>query len=527
MNSNISKLAYAMNASATTSNGAVSLMTPDPSHKSSGRMSLFFKSVYGLNAPLQYQYIATAELESTLDTFLLGFHIRDCRGGKGERDIGRRCLVWLFINKPSLFSKVMHLIPEYGRWDDLLHFFPGVLDLSDIEHVRQNYCSIVPNRKHLIVLQTLQKQIVKLMGSKIREDYALMISGKPCSLVAKWSPTEGDSLDRKYGVYKTLASEMQISRSSLRKTFLTPLRSYIKIVERFMCNNEWGEIDYNKVPSCAMKRLKKSFEKHDESRFQEWRNALKNGDVKVCAKQLYPHELVREMRKNGKADGICEAQWKIIEEECVKHSSLKDDVVVVDTSTSMYSPNYLPYDVAIAMGLLISRSAKGKFKNHVITFNDTPKLVILNGEASIYNQWLQLSQISWGGSTNIEATFKLILDRGKICGLTHKDMPKRLWIISDMQFNKVSNYGQVTNFEAIDKMYTASGYTRPQIVFWNVNGESLDFPVTSDDNGTALISGFSPSVMNAILYGSAFSPYSVMRKTLESDRLRPVRVALG
>ena len=530
MTSQSSNFAYAMAASAATANGAVSLATPDSSGESSGRLSLFFKSVRGLNAPRQYQYMVEASQESVTDAFLLAFHTRDCRGGKGERELGRRCLVWLFINYPRLFAKVAKLLPEYGRWDDVLQFFPGVLDLSNIEFVRANYVSTVPTGKRLVVLRTLQTQMVQLFGRKLQEDLENMTQGKPCSLAAKWAPTEGDSLDSKSGVFKSLATEMKVSPRALRKQYLTPLRAYLKIVERFMCDREWDEIDYNKVPSCAMKRLKKSFEKHDETRFQEWRDALQKGDPKVAkvnAKQLQPHELVREMRTSCHADGVCAAQWKIMEEECMKNGSLDNDIADVDTSASMHSPDYLPYDVSCAMGILISKCSVGKFKHHVLTFNSVPAFAVIK-DAPIYDRWRQLSSISWGGSTNLQATFELILNRGKECKLTQEDMPKRLWIISDMQFNQVNGYGAVTNFEAIEKMYAASGYTRPQIVFWNVNGSSSDFPVSVGDHGTALISGFSPSVMKAVLEGDdSFSPYGIMRKSLDSDRLQPVRLALG
>lgn len=525
----ISQFATAMSASATTWNNAVSLATPDPSGEASGRMALFFKSVRGLNAPRLYQYMVEADQESTVDAFLLGFHIRDCRGGKGERELGRRCLIWLFINQPSLFAKVVKLLPEYGRWDDLLQFFPGVLDISDIKHVRANYCSNVSGQKRLIVLQTLQQQVVQLFGHKLHEDRQHMLAGEPCSLAAKWAPTEGDSLDRRSGVYKLLAKEMKISPRALRKQYLTPLRAYLKIAERYMCDREWSEIDYNKVPSCAMKRLKKSFEKHDEARFIAWREALQKGDPKVAkvnAKQLSPHELVREMRTKQHADAVCEAQWKVMEEEILKLGTLEDCVVVVDTSPSMHSPDYLPVDVAVSLGLLISSATKGKFKNHILTFNDTPTFVLVK-DGKIYDRWRQVTGIDWGGSTNIQATFDLILERGKQYGISQEDMPKRLFIISDMQFNHANGFGCSTNFEVIEKKYVASGYTRPQIVFWNVNGASSDFPVSVGDHGTALISGFSPSVMKAILNGNDFSPRSVMRDTLDSERLRPVRVALG
>ena len=528
MSSQTSKFAYAMNA--TTSNGAVSLVSPDPSGVSSGRVALFFKGVRGLNAPCQYQYMVDSDQESIVDTFLLSFHIRDCRGGKGERELGRRCMIWLFINHPHLFAKVAKFIPEYGRWDDLLQFFPGVLNMSDIDQVRSNYVSNVPTQKSLVVIRTLQYLIVEMFGLKLKDDLACMLEGRPCSLAAKWSPTEGDSLDRHSGVFKTLALSMNVSSRTLRKKYLTPLRSYIKIVERYMCDRKWDEIDYNKVPSCAMKRLKKSFEKHDEIRFKEWRTALRKNDpnvAKVNAKQLQPHEIVKEMREKRHADSVCEAQWKVMEEECMKNGALDNDIVVVDTSASMCSPNYLPLDVACSIGLLIAKCSTGKFKNHVISFNSIPNFHLIK-DVPIYERYLQLVGIDWGGSTNIQSTFQMILDSGKKYNLTQEDMPKRLWIISDMQFNMVNGSGASTNFEAIDAMYAASNYTRPQIVFWNVNGASTDFPVSVSDHGTALISGFSPTIMKAVLDGDvSFSPYNIMRKTLDSERLLPVRRALS
>jgi hypothetical protein len=524
MKSTHSNFEYAMKQKpGYTTNCALSLSTPDKDNQSAGRLSLFFKSIRGINTHNLYKYMLESSKENITDLFLLSFHIRDCRGGKGEREIGRQCLVWLFINYPLLFSRVAYLIPEYGRWDDILQFFPGVLDISD-NLVSNSVCN-----KDLIVLKSLQKSMVQMIGSKLKEDLENMNNGRPCSLAAKWAPSQGDSLDRSHNVFKCLADEMGVSLRQLRKKYITPLRSYINIVERLMCDKRWCDIDYSKVPSCTMKKLKKSFEKHDETRFKEWKDALKNGDPtisKVNAKQLQPHELIREIRTNGKADEVCEAQWKIMEEEFMKNGELNNDIAVVDTSFSMFTPKHIPLDVACAMGLLISKCSIGKFKNLVLTFNTTPNFEVIN-DGTIFDRWKQLSDIEWGGSTNLQATFDLILSRGKEFKLKQEDMPKRLWIISDMQFDKVGGHGDVTNFESIDKKYIEHGFTRPQIVFWNVNGNSTDFPVSVNDNGTALISGYSSSVMKSVLHNNNFSPYQIMRDSLDDTRLVPVCSSLS
>ena len=509
-----------------TSNNASSFSSPYKTGRLTGRITLFFKAIRGMNTPKLYNNLSLSYNENMIDTFLLSFNIRDCRGGKGERELGVKCFIWLFINDPDTFMKIVHLIPEYGRWDDLLHFFPEVLNLTNIEFVKDNYCSIV-NNERICVLKKLQKDIVHIFGDKLREDKIKMNNGEICSLAAKWAPTENDSFDKKYNVFGMLSKIMDISPRSLRKNYISPLRSYIKIVECFMCKKEWENIDYNKVPSCAMKKLKKTFEEHDQIRFTNWRESLKQNDPKiskVCTKQLFPYELVREMRTKGMADDICKAQWKVIEDECISNNFLDKDMVVVDTSCSMHSNDYLPYDVAVSIGLLISK-CNTKF-NGVITFSSNPEIVVID-EIDIYKRWRKISNINWGGSTNLQKTFKLILNTSKMFNVKPEDMPKRLWIISDMQFNMVEGYNEtLTNFQAIDKMYKESGYIRPNIIFWNVNGSINDFPFTKDDNGTVMISGFSPSIMSSVLKGETISPFNILRNTLDSDRLADIKKLL-
>lgn len=523
MNKQTSKFAYAMNGCTTTSNGAVSLSSPDPSGESSGRVGLFFKGVRGLDTPTLYKFLNESAKENIIDTFILVFNMRDCRGGKGERDLGRQSIIWLFINYPDMFKKVMNIIPDYGRWDDLVCLFPGVLD---IDFVSQNY-SLNVNKTELEKLNKIQTDIVNMYCKQLVNDYKNMLEGNQCSLSAKWVPSEGSSVDRSSGVFKLMASLMKISPKNLRKKYISPLRSYITIVEKCMCEGKWGDINYNKVPSCAMKRLKNAFGKHDKERFNEWKVNLRKHDTKVNAKQLFPYELIKEIRVNKQSDEVCEAQWEVLEEECKKNGSLNDDIAVVDTSASMTVNNCIPLDVAISMGLLISSCSVGKFKNCVLTFNSVPAFATIK-DGSLFDRWNQIKSIPWGGSTDIQATFKLILDRGVSCNLKQEDMPKRLWIISDMQFNDVEgNESSTTNYEAIDKMYSDYGYKRPRIVFWNVNGYSTDFPVSVLDDDTCLISGFSPSIMKAVLDGDdSFSPYGIMRKAIDDTLYTRIRDAL-
>lgn len=492
----------------TTWNNAPSLSTPDSSGVVNGRLSILFKAVRGCSQIQVNDYMTKASNEDLIDTFILAFQTRDPRGGKGERDLGRLMFKWLFENYPSEFEKILQYIPEYSRWDDLLTLFPNVVSTANNE---------------------LQVKIVKLFSEQLKKDKELMLQGTPISLCAKWCPTEGDSDDKKYKLVETLCNYLSITPRQYRKDYITPLRAYLNIVETKMCQNRWEEIEFDKVPSCAIKILKKAFEKHTPEKFVLWKQSLESGKTKVNAKVLHPHELVREMRISGKADEVVQSQWKILEDEVRKLGTLQDTVVVVDTSGSMQEPKCLPLDISVAMGLIISSVVEGEFKGNVITFNTNPEFVeICDGD--IFSKFQQVRNIPWGGSTNLAGTFDMILHKGKAAGLKDEDMPKRLVIVSDMQFDQIEGYGSYgkTNFQVIEDKYKAAGYTRPNIVFWNVAcSPTSDFPVSVDDNGTCLVSGASPAILKGVLRSKEFNSVAIMREILDDERYSQIRTALS
>ena len=527
-----SNFATAMAKNAKTWNGAISLSTPDISGESSGRIALFFKAVRGLNIPRLYEYLREAANENIVDTFLLVFHIRDCRGGKGERNLGRKSLVWLFLNYPDQFKLVVPLISEYGRWDDLMELWPTVLDTSNISHISENYATPNYDNNKVKKLQEIQNSIVDITVEQLKKDLIQMNDCKSVSLCAKWVSTENDSYDRKYKVVNTLCKRLGVSFKNYRKKYITPLRQYIKIVERFMCEKRWDDIDYSKVPSCAMKRLKRVFEKHSPEQFNEWKQKLQQGKVEVKAKQLYPHELIQEIRTTNTRDIVCENQWKVIENDTKTMESLKDSIFVCDVSGSMTrtgcftkNTSLIPMDIAIGLSLIGANTVQGVFHNHIITFSEDPVFHLVK-DTNLYDRYNSLKNTSWGYSTNLQGTFDMILEKAKDHKLSQEDMPKKIFIVSDMQFDKATN-NNITNFQSIEQKYQSYGYTRPQIIFWNVCCSSKDFPVSVDDKGTALISGFSPSIIKAIMNGTDFSPYTIMHETLDSERLAPVYSVLA
>ena len=66
--------------------------------------------------------------EDPLTAMKLLFWSRCIRGGAGERQIFKDIISYLAENRTEVLSKNLHLIPEFGRWDDMLVLFGTPLE---------------------------------------------------------------------------------------------------------------------------------------------------------------------------------------------------------------------------------------------------------------------------------------------------------------------------------------------------------------------------------------------------------------
>ena len=78
--------------------------------------------------------------------------------------------------------------------------------------------------------------------------------------------------------------------------------------------------------------------------------------------------------------------------------------------------------------------------------------------------------------------------------------------------------------EMIKGMYEEAGYEMPGIVYWNIQSRQDNVPTRFDEMGTALVSGFSPSIMKSILSCEELTPYNMMMETIGSARYEPIKV---
>jgi len=325
------------------------------------------------------------------------------------------------------------------------------------------------------------------------------------NLLAKW-------LSRKGYEFEKVRKYLGLSPKEYRKLVV----GLSNTVEQKMCAKDWDAITFSHVPSVAMNKYRKAFLRNDESRFNEYISLVLEGKEEIKAGVLFPH-LLYQAYNRGEDKKAVEAQWMNLIDFMA--DSNEKIIPVCDVSGSMTG---LPMDVSVSLGVYISERNKSIFKDAFITFSDRPKMQYLKG--SLYERLRQLESAEWGGSTNLEGVYKLILTKALENKVAESDMPTKILIISDMEFNSCVSNGGDSALRMIQRMYSESGYKMPELIFWNVNGRLGNVPANFKSKGVGLVSGFSPSILKSILQGKIDTPEGLMLRTIMSERYQPITI---
>ena len=174
----------------------------------------------------------------------------------------------------------------------------------------------------------------------------------------------------------------------------------------------------------------------------------------------------------------------------------------------------------------------------------------------------------WGGSTDFLAAHDLMLSIAKEHNIDPADFPKWFLCPSDMQFNAAdrggsSNYPMMCSLlgvkdwasaagqrqyvpaygstrygygtgtstfadhnKILDKVYAAAGYTRPDMIYWNMR-DTKKSVTTADSTGVQMVSGFSTMQLKLFLENMDFSveaphkapvtPWDTFRKAMDDE----------
>jgi len=322
-------------------------------------------------------------------------------------------------------------------------------------------------------------------------------------LISKWC-------NRKGPIAVELRNYLGLSPKAYRKLIV----GLSNTTEQNMCSNTWSDINFAQVPSLCHARNKKAFNRHTP-KYAEYVAALVKGESTINAGAVYPYDVLKGLNfydNNTELNVIIE-QWNALENFIGDASILP----LVDVSGSMNclvggNKNLTCLDVAVSMGLYCADKNSGAFNGTFLTFSTMPELLHLKG--NIVEKYHQMITSEWAMSTNLHSAFDTILRVAIEGKVPQQEMPKTLLIFSDMQFNECISFDD-TAFQMITRKYTNAGYDMPKIVFWNLSAYD-NVPVKFDQSGVALVSGFSPVILKAIINNDMeqFTPENIMNNTI-------------
>lgn len=443
------------------------------------------------------------------------FYLRDIRGGQGERRFFRVAYKWLCDYNPEAAKRNINQVSEYGRWDDLIYIAEGT---------------------------KLEDYVFFL----IKEQLDLDLESKTPSLLAKWLPSENASSYETNKLGNKIRKYLKMTHKQYRQV-LSKLRTRINIVEKLMSENRWDEIEFDKIPSKAGMIYKNAFARRDLIA-QKYKAFVKDETKKVNAKTLYPYDIAHDAFSYSMREKALDDADRIFVQKAWDNlpnyygDNIENGLAIVDTSGSMSGS---PLEAAVSLGAYVAEKAHGPFANHFITFSAHPDLCEFHGADIVdkFNRAYSENASNWGQNTDLKAVFDLLLKNAQKSNVRKEDMPTRLYIFSDMEFDGVVTFDGYNNddgwgwrwnsgrtsahsideantlLEDIAQEWAAAGYELPTVIFWNLDARQNNIPMLKGGR-FGYVSGLSPVLIEQILSG--VTGIDLMLKKLNSERYEKI-----
>lgn len=472
------------------------------------------------------------------------FLIRDHQDGNGERDIFYKLFIRLYEKYPKIIIYTLHLLTggyDIYNLDSSLEDtkpYGSFLDLNKLYELSNKRYSD-GFKEHIL------NYYINCIKKDIQETYP--------TLAVKWLPREKKqhhimACDL-VNILFTDDSNINTKFKKYRK-ILKDISDKIVIIEQLMTENKWDEIEVKNIPSKALKKylfafkneIKKTGElRHpDDVKRMELRRKLleeQNKSVETTrlnVKALQPYELVKSVINAGyktlttSEEESIVTMWnkytyefnKKLEQDNILKKNL-NMIILADISDSMSGT---PMEACIALSLLLTDMLNSTWKNKILTFESNPRWHNIPENLNIVEKIRHLKCAPWGGSTNIGKALDMILEVAKKNKLAKEDMPPKMIIFSDMQFDQACDCNDIfkTGFEQLESKFKRYGYNLPHIIFWNLRGDTYGYNNKSSQKGTTMLSGFGPATFKSFMDGKFDidnTPWQTLKNLLESDRL--------
>ena len=486
-------------------------------------------------------------------------HTRDIENGKGEYALTYAILKKIYIYDKKLAITLLILFVDYeepvtteskehkqdvkpiGCWKDIKYFCNEIKDISTELSIK------LPIE--------LPIELLDMYNGQIRMDDENMKSTKNCSLAAKWIPREKSSkfgwineelaknYFQEYGKSMNGWSKSAINKAKTHyRKLISSLNKYIETTQINQCGKNWSQINFNKVTSITLMKQKKAFLNDKENPEEDRRNCkenllnhiqkVKEGKYEIKGKNTSMVNFIKEaLTVNSEEERfIINEAWK---NNGKSIKSLDNMIAMVDTSGSMECENNNPLYSAMGLGIRISE--KSKLGKRIMTFNNNPQWINLDGCKDFVEEVNTVREAGWGMNTNFHKAMDMILDviiKNKVPAEEVENLV--LTVLSDMQFDQAEKTGVVSTYNECvrqilqEKFHQAGikicgkGYKLPHILFWNLRS-SDGFPEVSYQENVTMLSGYSPMLLNSFVEVGMKSlkeitPWNMLVKMLDNKR---------
>jgi hypothetical protein len=179
-----------------------------------------------------------------------------------------------------------------------------------------------------------------------------------------------------------------------------------------------------------------------------------------------------------------------------------------------------PMAVSISLAMYIAERNTGIWKDKFITFSYRPEIQTIVGK-TIGDRIRNLYNADWAGNTDLIAVFESVLNAGIKNNVPDAEMPKKLIIVSDMQFDQASERGTFV-IDEVKRKFQDHGLVMPKLILWNLRASGTNtFAADKDTKDVGILSGFSQSVFKAFMSGCNFelmTPMYLLKEALHVAR---------
>ncbi|CAL9031509.1 unnamed protein product [Prunus brigantina] len=268
-------------------------------------------------------------------------------------------------------------------------------------------------------------------------------------------------------------------RKRLWKEVLVPLNKALA-TPTYTRGNKWGYDPGFKPETCAV-----------ETYLEE---VVKAGKSKIKAGALLPNEIIGYLKRrmDNEDDDVhdlmvaADLQWKtMVEDIYLKQGKFKKCLVVCDVESNN--------EVSMGLGLLLSQLSEEPWNGKVITYNENPRLVSIQGDDLKSKYEFMTTKLGpWDVEVNFEKVFDLILKVAVDENLKPEQMIERVYVFTPSR--GAYNRWETSDFEAMQRKFKEKGYgdVVPHIVYWNIRAHMsvLGMPNTQPGLGFTMLSGF-------------------------------------